>query len=97
MSKKNSVIATIISAAGGLAGNEKIQKTLFGVYSDGSPRSLPDALSGEILSPKDRQRMLYRKDKKKKRKYERTNEYYKKKTEKKKKKKVKPGKINFEI
>lgn len=61
---KNKTIRTLVAAAGGLFANEKIQRSLFGEYSDGTPRSLPDCLEGEILSPKDREKMLYKKKKK---------------------------------
>ena len=88
MSKtKKSAVQMLTAAATGLFVNEKIQKTLFGTYSDGTPRSLPDCLEGEILSPRDRERMIYRKKKKNKKK--------KKPALKKKHAKVKIGKIDL--
>lgn len=65
MSKK-STAKFLIDTASGLMANEKLQRTLFGEYSDGSPRSLSDCLEGEILSPKDREKMLYKKKKRSK-------------------------------
>lgn len=84
MSKKASTVKALVAAAGGLFANEKIQRSLFGEYSDGTPRSLPDCLEGEILSPRDRERMLYKKNGKKKKK------------KKSKKKKRYASKINFD-
>lgn len=63
---KKGTIKVLVAAAGAMVANEKIQKTLFGTYSDGTPRSLADCLEGEILSPKDRKKMLYKKSGKKK-------------------------------
>lgn len=63
MSKK-STTKILIDTATSLVSNEKIQRTLFGEYSDGTPRSLSDCLEGEILSPKDREKMLYKKKRK---------------------------------
>lgn len=81
MSKK-STLKVAIATATGIIANDKVQKALFGVYSDGTARSLPDCLEGEILSPKDREKMLYKnKDKKK--------------SKKKKSKKKKMAKIDF--
>lgn len=101
MSKKNTA-KIIVAAAGGLVANEKIQKALFGCYSDGSPRSFPDCLEGEILSPKDRQRMLYgkklkknrKKKSKNKKKYKTDYKVNKKRDEKKKSRRA--NKIRFE-
>lgn len=47
-------IATILSTVTEVAKNKTIKKCIFGEYADGSPRSLMDALDGEILSPKER-------------------------------------------
>lgn len=55
----------IIEAVGTLSRNKGVQKTLFGVYSDGTTRSFADCLSGEFLSPKDREKVVYGKKKKK--------------------------------
>lgn len=64
MGKKN-VGKTIIDAATLLSSNKGLQKSLFGVYSDGSTRSLADCLAGEFLSPKDREKIVHGKKKKK--------------------------------
>ena len=62
---KVKVAKTMIEAAKTLSENKGLQKTLFGVYSDGSTRSFADCLSGEFLSPKDREKVVYGKKKKK--------------------------------
>ena len=62
---KVKVTKTVIEAAKTLSENKSLQKTLFGVYSDGTTRSFADCLSGEFLSPKDREKVVYGKKKKK--------------------------------
>lgn len=76
MSKKTKSIITILDAVVAVSKSPSIQKALLGSYSDGTPRSLTDALDGEVLSPKQREEYLYKKKKKK----------HKKKNKKKKKK-----------
>ena len=65
-------VKEIISVASELIANEDVKKTVLGTYSDGSSRSIGDAFSGEILSPKDKETYIYKKkkkgDKKKKKK-----------------------------
>lgn len=56
------LIKNAISICSTLAGNENVKAFLCGTYSDGSARSLPDALNGELLSPKQK----CKRDKKKK-------------------------------
>ena len=68
MSKAIKVIESLISAGKTIAGNDDIQKMILGTYSDGSPRSLPDALNDEFISPKEKKNILYG-DKKKKKKH----------------------------
>lgn len=65
MAKKN-VTKIIIEGVTDLVASDKARSLLFGEYSDGTPRSLPDCLDGEILSPKDRKNIIYGKQKKKK-------------------------------
>ena len=48
--------------------NKKVRKFLFGTYSNGKIRSLPDALDGEYLSPKERKEIIYGPSKAKKKK-----------------------------
>lgn len=79
MAKKEIMLA----AAKELLGNESVQSFLCGTYSDGSPRSLPDAISGEILSPKQKRRKQKKEDEIKER------------IKKKKKKKKKPVKLKL--
>ena len=62
---KAKVAKTIVEAASTLSRNKGLQKTLFGVCSDGTTRSFADCLSGEFLSPKDREKVVYGKKKKK--------------------------------
>lgn len=56
LGKVLSSIATIFS-------DPKFQKSIFGEYSDGTKRSLIDAWNGEVLSPKQRRKKLYKKKK----------------------------------
>lgn len=65
MSKSSLIIETISAIAEVTLGNKDVKASLFGEYSDGSPRNLPDAIRGEILSPKQK---LHSKKKKKKHK-----------------------------
>lgn len=59
-------LETFITAASqviGVVTNEDLRKTILGTYSDGKPRSLVDAMNDEVLSPKQRQKKLYKKRK----------------------------------
>ena len=51
-----------------LISNGDIQKVFLGTYSDGTARSLPDALDGEIYSPKQRGKAIKRNNKRNKKK-----------------------------
>lgn len=51
-----------------LISNGDIQKVFLGTYSDGTARSLPDALDGEIYSPKQRGKTIKRNNKRNKKK-----------------------------
>ena len=53
------IISTVISVVNELAGSEKVQTFLCGKYSDGTPRSLPDALNDELYSPKQKKNKAY--------------------------------------
>lgn len=57
------------TAAIAILSNTVVQKMLLGTYSDGETRSLPDALNGEVLSPKSKEKYKKKKDKKKDNKY----------------------------
>ena len=64
-------ITKIATTVGGLVLSEAGRKFLCGTYSDGTPRSLSDALNGEIWSPEERDkriRKLNKNTKKKKKK-----------------------------
>jgi hypothetical protein len=67
-------IKTAIAVATGLLGNESVQKFLCGTYSDGSARSLPDALGDELYSPK--QKRVKKMSKKKKGKKKKKKDKY---------------------
>lgn len=62
MGKKSS-LAKVANAVTTAITDPKVQKALFGTYSDGSTRSLVDAWNDEILSPKDKSKKLYKKKK----------------------------------
>ena len=65
-------IKEIVGGAIAVLTNKKVRKMVLGEYSDGSIRSLPDALSDETLSPKQKgkYKTKNKKNKKKKFKYE---------------------------
>lgn len=65
---KKKTITTLFVLATKLAGDDNIQKAVFGQYSDGSPRSFVDALHGEYISPKDKHKLTKKKKKGKKKK-----------------------------
>lgn len=60
-------IISIATATVGLLSTKKCRRFLFGTYSDGTVRSLTDALNDEYRSPEDRDRRT-RLDKAKKKK-----------------------------
>lgn len=51
-----------------LVTTKQVSGLIFGKYSDGTPRSLTDALNGEYLSPREKKHLFYSKKKKKKNK-----------------------------
>lgn len=73
MGKEKVVIDTVVGIADGLLGSEKVQKFLCGHYSDGSPRSLPDALNDELYSPQQKKNKEKNSKKKKKKKNKKKN------------------------
>ena len=88
--KEKIIIETAVGLVNGLLGSEKVQTFLCGQYSDGTPRSLPDALNDELYSPKQKKNKKKNdKEKKKKKK--------KKKKGKKKKNKIKEHDYYFEL
>lgn len=62
MGKMDTVI-TVATQIIGVVTNEDLRKTVLGTYSDGKPRSIIDAYNGEVLSPKQKQKKLYKKRK----------------------------------
>lgn len=47
-----------------IAGNDDIKSFLCGTYADGTPRSVPDMINGEYLSPKEKSKSNKKKKKK---------------------------------
>ena len=86
MGKGKLIVDTVLTVADGLLGSEKVQTFLCGKYSDGTPRSLPDALNDELYSPQQKKNKAHN-DKKKKKKHKKKN----------KKKKDKPSTYYFEL
>ena len=87
MAKGKEIVDTILMVTNELIGSEKVQTFLCGKYSDGTPRSLPDALNDELYSPQQKKNKNKNDAKKKK----------KKKKKKKDKKKNKDTAIYFEL
>ena len=65
MAKIEKIIETGVAIGSAITGSDNITKFFCGTYSDGTPRSLPDALSGEFLSPKQKKKATKKKKKKK--------------------------------
>lgn len=61
-----SIVTTTVGVVEAALSNDNIKGTILGKYSDGTPRSLPDAIKGEIVSPEDKDISKKRKKKKKK-------------------------------
>ena len=83
MGKEKIIVDTLLNVADGLLGSEKVQSFLCGQYSDGTPRSLPDALNDELYSPqqkknknKNDQKKKGKKKKKKNKKKNTKTDYY---------------------
>lgn len=66
MSKAELIIGSILTVTEGLSKSKGVQKFLCGEYSNGKPRSLIDALDGEIYSPSQKKRCKKKKGKNKK-------------------------------
>lgn len=49
-----------------VVGNKDVRRIFLGTYSDGTTRSLPDAMNGEVYSPKTKGKAIKRNKKKKK-------------------------------
>lgn len=65
MGKYNIIMDTLSAIAEATLGNEKVKKSLFGEYSDGKARNLPDAIRDEKYSPQQKKRKNKKKKKKK--------------------------------
>lgn len=64
MSKAELIIGSILTVTEELSKSKGVQKFLCGEYSNGKPRSLIDALDGEIYSPSQKKRCKKKKKKK---------------------------------
>lgn len=63
------IAETIVAVSEKILKNEDLQGMVCGRYSDGTPRSIPDALNGELMSPKEKKKAMKKiKKRKKKRK-----------------------------
>jgi translation elongation factor EF-G len=76
MSKEKIIIDTVVGITDGLLGSEKVQKFLCGKYSDGTPRSLPDALNDKLYSPEQKKNKKKNDKKKKKKKHGKKKKKY---------------------
>jgi hypothetical protein len=65
---KNVPVSSIIKTVLSVASDKNVQKAMFGVYADDTPRSFVDCINGEVLSPKQKKEYIYKKKKKKKNK-----------------------------
>lgn len=63
MAKKKIGIEGIAKAILSLSSSEDLQKLICGTYSDGTPKSVIDSIHGEVLSPKDKKKKIYKKKK----------------------------------
>jgi hypothetical protein len=84
------IISAVAAGATTVLSNDGIQKMLCGTYSDGKTRNLPDAVTGEFLSPEQKKNILHGEDSSKKKKK-------KKKKGKGKKKKNKDRSVKFRL
>lgn len=73
MEKGKVVVDTVLEIADGLLGSAKVQSFLCGKYSDGTPRSLPDALNDELYSPQQKKNKKKNDEKKKGKKKKKKN------------------------
>lgn len=61
-------IGDVMKVAAGIwkiVNTPEVKRSIFGEYSDGTPRSVVDGIYGEILSPKQKKKKKYKKKKKK--------------------------------
>lgn len=66
--KVKTIVDGIITVLTTLGSNDSFKGFVCGTYADGEPRSIPDAINNEILSPKQKQKILESDSKKKKKK-----------------------------
>jgi hypothetical protein len=65
---KEVIIETAVAVATKLCGSEEFKSFTLGTYNDGTARSLPDAISGETMSPNEKRKAEKAKQKFKKKK-----------------------------
>lgn len=87
------VITVVTTVSKEVNDNNDVKRFLFGDYTNGKPRSMSDAISGEYMSPKERAKLKKEKGgKKKKNKYKKKYKKLKNKTKKHNKKQKKYAK-----
>ena len=65
------IVDGIVAVSEKLLKNEDLQKMICGQYSDASHRSIPDPITGELMSPKEKKKELKKISKRKKKRKER--------------------------
>lgn len=68
MADKKIIVETVIAVSEKLLSNDKVKSIIFGTYSDGTPRSIPDAINNELYSPKQKKKAIKRNEKRKRKK-----------------------------
>lgn len=68
MSKASIIVDTAVAVANKISKSDDIKSFLCGTYSDGTPRSLPDAITNELYSPEQKSKAEKLAKKKKKNK-----------------------------
>ena len=64
--KKSNDLVSVLSPLIDMLNTDNVKKTILGTYSDGTIRSVTDAMDGEIFSPKTRAKILRKEEKEKK-------------------------------
>ena len=65
---KKVIVETVVAISEKLLSNDKVKSMVLGTYSDGTPRSIPDAINNELYSPKQKKKAIKRNEKRKKKK-----------------------------
>ena len=64
------VVEAVLAVSEKILENKDFQGMVLGKYSDGTPRSIPDAMSDEIMSPKEKKKELKKIHKRRRKKKE---------------------------